>query len=365
MYELKDFCGNVNIDTLTVTGGDHTPPYGGTDWTGRGIINDTLWYDPNPVSFDGPSDKYYRIVYLDRGYRMIMDYVRDECSEPDDLILVSAAHEVKYDKNHTAVMGGDPETTFVDTLIWTYVVSDPAGNEATFYLVELLGTHTQIIIFDENSVSNEILIQENNNHTSDVVIKRDISPNRWNTIVLPFAMTAAQLKATFGDDVKLAALTGGDAESLIFTALDLNDEATTTTAGQPYAIHVGEQKVSIPYMSGVTIRDTTSVQTVGDWQFVGTYSSGNIPAGSYFFSNNQLWQAGDASNTILSFRAYLTYNGMTLAPQLNFIIEGENTATGVKDELKGQGTVYKYFRNGIFYISRDGELYDVTGRKVK
>lgn len=46
----------------------------------------------------------------------------------------------------------------------------------------------------------------------NVRVKRTIKANEWSTLVLPFAMTAEQVKSAFGNDVQLADFTGVETE---------------------------------------------------------------------------------------------------------------------------------------------------------
>lgn len=195
----------------------------------------------------------------------------------------------------------------------------------------------------------------------DAVLIRTIAADTWNTIVLPFAMTNAQLTEAFGDNVKVAALASGDEETLNFNTV------TATAANQPYAIKLSssDSKVSPFTIEDVTIVEGTPTQTITNWDFVGTYASGTIPADSYFFSGNKLWKASDATNTIKPSRAYLTYTGSaTLAPEPRFIISSENNATNT-DVIEAKEEVVKFFRNGQLYIKRAGATYDVLGRIIR
>ena len=179
----------------------------------------------------------------------------------------------------------------------------------------------------------------------DVVFTRSITAGKWSTIVLPFAMTSAQLTATFGSDVKVAELTSGTASTLNFSTV------TETAANKPYAIKVASNFTSAT-INGVTIVNDTPTQTVDDWNFVGTYSSTTVPEGSYYFKSNKLYQRSAGHTTTMKpFRAYLTYTGGAGAPALNFTIDGETT--------------------GIAHISADGQMnleegafYNLNGQRV-
>lgn len=187
-----------------------------------------------------------------------------------------------------------------------------------------------------------------NNVTRTVQLTRAIGADKWNTIVLPFDMTADQVTSTFGEGTKLAQLTSGStADNLKFTT------ATEITANQPYAIKVPTAiTVAEPVnISGVTIKGDEPTQEAGGWNFVGTYTKGNIPQESYFFSNNMLYQAADATNTIKAFRAWFTYNGANASRNLSFTIDDETTSISEELRVKGEES--------------DGVIYDLQGRRVR
>lgn len=187
-----------------------------------------------------------------------------------------------------------------------------------------------------------------NNVTRTVQLTRAIGADKWNTIVLPFDMTADQVTSTFGEGTKLAQLTSGStADNLKFTT------ATEITANQPYAIKVPTAiTVAEPVnISGVTIKGDEPTQEAGGWNFVGTYTQGNIPQDSYFFSNNMLYQAADATNTIKAFRAWFTYNGANASRNLSFTIDDETTSISEELRVKGEES--------------DGVIYDLQGRRVR
>lgn len=194
-------------------------------------------------------------------------------------------------------------------------------------------------------------LNENSDYTpeasyANVTLTRSITANKWSTIVLPFAMTSEQLTTAFGSDVKIAALTSGDASTLNFSTV------TATEANQPYAIKVASDFTTAT-INGVTIVSGTPTQTVTNWQFVGTYSNGTIAAdNNYYFKSNKLYKAGGSGTTsIKPFRAYLHYTGSEPAPAPTFTIDGDVT--------------------GIAHISADGQMsleegafYNLSGQRV-
>ena len=76
----------------------------------------------------------------------------------------------------------------------------------TFTIGEPIDTRT---VLNENSTT----APEASDGAVDVRVKRTITAGTWSTLCLPFAMTEAQMKAAFGDDVELADFTGVDSET--------------------------------------------------------------------------------------------------------------------------------------------------------
>ena len=217
--------------------------------------------------------------------------------------------------------------------------------------------HIYDIALDENSYYNSIRIKAANSGTGDVTLTRGITADKWSTIVLPFAMDATQMTTAFGSDVKVAELTSGDAATLNFTT------RTAMEANKPYAIKVASDFTTAT-ISGATIADATPTQNVeSNWQFIGTYASTTVPAGSYYFKSNQLWQAGGSGTTSMKpFRAYFT-PATVGARELNFVVDGETTGIEVIDN--SQWTIDNvYDLQGRRVDQPTKGLYIVNGKKV-
>ena len=203
------------------------------------------------------------------------------------------------------------------------------------------------VVLGESSAYNVCRIAASDNVERNVELTRAISAGKWGTIVLPFAMTEAQLKAAFGDDVKVSKLSDNStADNLSFTSV------TATEANKAYAIKVSSAFASAT-IEGVTIVEATPTQEgIGDqWSTVGTYAASTIPTGSFYFSSNSLKKAGaTGTHSIKPFRAYFTYTGSGSAPDaVNFSFDGEATAI-----------------DGIAAEANDanGAIYTISGQRV-
>ena len=79
----------------------------------------------------------------------------------------------------------------------------------------------------------------------DVRVKRTIKANEWSTLCLPFAMTAAQVTAAFGDAVELGDFTGCDVDD---TTNDIQvhfSNVTAIEANHPYIIRCRNPSLSL------------------------------------------------------------------------------------------------------------------------
>ena len=203
--------------------------------------------------------------------------------------------------------------------------------------------HIYDIPLDENSYYNTLHIKASNDGAGNITLTRSIAANKWSTICLPFAMTSAQLKSTFGDDVKVAELTGGSETTMNFTSLDLTNAATTTVANKPYAIKVGTAFTSAT-IDGVTVVEGTPGQdAINGWTFSGNYIKTNVPQYAYFFQNNSLKQASGTGVSLKPFRGYFTYNTPQAGREVNFEIDNGGT-TGISltpyPSPKGEGSEF-------------------------
>ncbi len=178
-----------------------------------------------------------------------------------------------------------------------------------------------------------------------VILNRTIKADTWNTFVVPFQLSEAELKAAFGDDVQVAEFSDGG-ENANAVTVKFNTMATpaiapnkpvllkTSTAGTSYTfegrtIAEGEAKVAGTYVD-----------------FVGTYAaSTTVKAGDYFISANKLYKS-EGRTTLKGTRAY---------------IDAKNTSAGVKLFIDDIETAIEAI-NGEG--AEDGVIYNIAGQRV-
>ena len=178
--------------------------------------------------------------------------------------------------------------------------------------------------------------------TGVVKLNRTIVPNVWNTLVLPFDLSAAQVKAAFGDDAQMVAFANTSDNNVEFTS------TTTITANVPVLIKAAGGNAFT--FEGVTIVSGTPTATGVNWNFVGSYAPATaIAADSYMLQNDKLYKSDGNSSIyyINGFRAYLAPTTVSGAKPMLYI---NGTPTAI-DQVIGN-------------TDKDGNVYNIAGQRV-
>lgn len=171
----------------------------------------------------------------------------------------------------------------------------------------------------------------------------------WGTMVLPYSMTAEQLKDAFGDDVKVANLSAVDG-----TVLKFDETTQAVTAGEPFLIS-GVTKSGPFVAKGVTEFATESSKSVGGIDFIGTYTNMGSTAFTtkdYFFvaTSDKLTRVSrnGMKMVLKGYRAY--FHDSSAAGAKSFTVSiGDSEATCI-DDINGE--------------EGNHDVYDLQGRKV-
>ena len=210
--------------------------------------------------------------------------------------------------------------------------------------------------------------------SADVRVKRTVNANEWSTICLPFAMTATQVKAAFGNDVQLGDFAGydvtdgGNGISVKFTS------ATAIAANRPYIIKVGAA-VSEFTVDGVDVNPQEAKVNYGTSRkpkaFIGNYVAGTtIENGCLFLNSSKFWYSV-GSTKIKAFRAYFNFDDLLPDFEDNYaeapvLITFDDNMTGIELNAKGEmtnGSVI-YNLNGQRVETPKKGLYIINNKKV-
>ena len=206
--------------------------------------------------------------------------------------------------------------------------------------------------------------------TGDVQLTRTLVGGMYNTICLPFAVSAAEKARVFGS-AKVKELTDSSIESDGFV-LNLNfTEVNEMVAGTPYLIKPAANIVN-PIFLGVTIDNMLNNSETDVADFIGNFVVSEVPEGrnNYFLSaDNKLYYSNSAT-AINGLRGYFALKNISgSAPTRARIIEAENVVTEI-DIVNGEmpetfTNTGKLIENGQLILVRDGIRYNALGVKIK
>ena len=202
------------------------------------------------------------------------------------------------------------------------------------FQLKFFGVSPVVFIDDKDNLD---YLDKQNSVTENVtnastMLKRNMTLDQWNTLVLPVDMSSAQLKAAFGDLVQLAQLSALNGTVLDFTSVDLSKD-NPLTAGHIYIIKPQQS----PVVNSVTIRADGTAETVkgpfynigrhsykdlkpsdlsvpeyptddGEMTAHGTYVNTKCPPGSYVLSHGNMYHI-KKETPVKGFRCWFTFNG--------------------------------------------------------
>ena len=139
--------------------------------------------------------------------------------------------------------------------------------------------------------------------------------NSWNTICLPFAMTAEQVTAQLAPTKLMTLSTATFAEGTLTLTFE---DATEIVAGKSYIIKWTSGDDFTPTFEGVTVSSAAPTDVAGTAaNFHGIYTpystGGENKSMLYLGASNKLYYPS-ADMTINAFRAYFTLNGIEAGP---------------------------------------------------
>ena len=220
----------------------------------------------------------------------------------------------------------------------------------------------------------------------DVRVKRTIKANEWSTLCLPFAMSEAQVKEAFGEDVQLRDFTGYEAvldeaeENVVGITVNFSS-LSAIEANHPCLIRVSSP-VSEFTVDGVDIDPEEEPvvaavkRTRRQWsELIGTYvAQTKVPEKTLFLSGNEFWYSTGATK-MKGFRAYFDFYDVLTEVDENYanvrFVFSEGETTGVRGV--GDGIADHTARDGVYTLQGvkvDGAktlpkgLYVVDGKKV-
>lgn len=285
-----------------------------------------------------------------------------------------ASFDSNMEYNRVGRQGGGWEWRYVpfvltsksDVTLAIHVASEGGQNYPGFYEPQLLAKPMDVTLKDAVTYAEAPALVAN------VTLDRKLG-EKWNTIVLPFALTEAQVTEMFGEGAKVAAYTGstvnGDHVTLNF------EEQTSMTANTPYMIKPGTD--ASKKVNGIILESASGLKKVEDANnngitFVGNYTTGQtLQQNSFFISNNVFYRAS-GQETMNAYRATFQVSTSTPAKIMNTVFVGEGgSVTAIDDvHVSPQGPFDVYHINGMLVKKNaidlnglDKGIYIINGKK--
>lgn len=202
-----------------------------------------------------------------------------------------------------------------------------------------------------------------------VTVKRTIKANQWSTLCLPFAMTEAQCKEAFGEDVQMADFTGAEVDDNENIRVNFSS-VSAIEANHPYIIKVNSDVTEFtldnvdisPEEEPIVDRDEETTGTGRNKKttynsFVGTYVAETVvPDFCLFLSDNQFWFS--TGNTKM--KAFRAYFDLATAGADYTTISSANIHLNVMDD-----ETTSVDRIGNDELRVPSATYDLQGRRIR
>lgn len=231
--------------------------------------------------------------------------------------------------------------------------------------------------------------------TVNIKMRRKIQAGGWNTLCLPFSLSADEVKKYFGEDCKLEELS--DVTSNSGSEPSSNAEgpslimkfktATEVEAGKPYILKVATAPTSDIYdfgartltkdtepkiFPGIQIGNDLSVNfdMMGSYPMV--YMFSDVNASRFFIQQNTIYRATEEAPVIMNgFRCYLKAENMSsqTAESLSArMIHGDGSTTSLKLTTVGNqqngSRIYIYDLQGVEHTTMQRGINIVGGKKI-
>lgn len=180
-----------------------------------------------------------------------------------------------------------------------------------------------------------------------VVLKRTFLAGSWNTLVLPFDLSAEEVKSAFGDDTKVMEFSDDADASLVHFK-----ETDGIKANVPVLLKTNTSESEFTFTNAVVNVSTPVANgTNGNWNFVGTYKAETaVPAKSYeLYSNKWYLSKGTDNYVVNGFRAYIAPVSEAAAAKGASVIMGD-TPTAID--------------NIVADVTEDGTVYNIAGQRI-
>ncbi len=217
----------------------------------------------------------------------------------------------------------------------------------------------KLAVAEDMVISDDAEFTQAEEKFANVTLNRSFKTG-YNSVVLPFAMTAEQVAAAFGQDAKVYAYSESSEDPNNATINFNSKDENTIEANVPVLLG-GVTETNQITVSSTLVKTAEAKVSGTNFDFVGTYAPTDIAAGDYFIGNGAVYKSSGATS-MNAFRAYIKAKGAS--GEVKLFIDG-GLATGI-DEINGaaveNGAIYNLAGQRVNKAQKG--IYIVNGKKV-
>lgn len=198
----------------------------------------------------------------------------------------------------------------------------------------------------DEATDNSTVLEKNNGKEVNVMLKRTLVADSWNTLCLPFSMSNDAVQTVFGEGTVLKQMKEWNAaENVIYF-----ETADAIVAGRPYIIKPVEAKESF-LLQDQTVLNAVNNATCGDISFCGVMGSTKLDESDVFLgTDGELYLpnvAEENGDVLRGFRAYF---------------KGINSIANTKVNIEGVVSGIENINGATAYTN--GKVYTLAGQYV-
>lgn len=182
---------------------------------------------------------------------------------------------------------------------------------------------------------------------ANVTMTRTIKEG-YNTVVVPFTLTANQVAAAFGTGTEVYAFSENGEENAEDITINFNKGDGSISANVPVLVKATEASTEQVFNGVQVVASEEGAKVEGtNANFVGVFGPTTVGEGHFFVGNGAIYKSAGTTN-INAFRAYFLLANPNTTPEVKMFIDG--VATRISD-INGMG-------------AENGTIYNIAGQRV-
>ena len=222
------------------------------------------------------------------------------------------------------------------------------------------------VLLSDDDPAEEVDYNDDEDNTIESALIANVTVNReikadFNTVVLPFNVTAVQVAEIFGEGTKVYNFSE-NSENAETAEIKFQSGDGSITANVPVLVKATKASNAQEFKGVVVEEPASDIKVAGKFiDFVGTYAPVDVAEGDYFVGNGALYRS-EGNTSMNAFRAFLKVKSAEVKAEL--FIDGVATAI---ESINGNGAqpagaIYNLAGQRVQKAQRG--LYIVNGKKI-